>query len=223
MRLSDLRVLVGQALPDVKYNFLFYNYSMQEYRRISEENQQRAHKIIEDLRIIPLWQEIGAEVNLVGSLRTGLLVKHRDIDFHVYTKEVSLAESFSVILKLSKMQGVRRFCFKNLLDTDEQCLEWHLTYTDADKKDWQIDIIHMPKGSKYDGYFEKFAERLLSVMTDEERETILRLKYETPDDDKIAGVEYYRAVIEGKVRTLEEFNRWCAENPLTGISEWMPN
>lgn len=81
----------------------------------------------------------------------------------------------------------------------------------------------MSKGSKYDGYFEKFAERLLSVMTDEERETILRLKYETPDDDKIAGVEYYRAVIEGKVRTLEEFNRWRAENSLTGISEWMPN
>ena len=119
---------------------------MQEYRRISEENQQSAYKIIDDLRIIPLWQEIGAEVNLVGSMKTGLLVKHRDIDFHVYTKEVSLAESFSVILKLSKMQGVRRFSFKNLLETDEQCLEWHLTYTDDTGNDWQIDIIHMAKG-----------------------------------------------------------------------------
>ena len=195
---------------------------MQEYRRISEENQQSAHKIIENLRIIPLWQEIGAEVNLVGSMKTGLLVKHRDIDFHVYTKEVSLAESFSVILKLSKMQGVRRFSFKNLLDTDEQCLEWHLTYTDDTGNDWKIDIIHMPKGSRYDGYFEKFAERILAVMTEEERDTILRLKYETPEDEKIAGVEYYRAVIEGKVRTFEELSRWHSENPLTGISEWMP-
>ena len=58
---------------------------MQEYRRISESNQQKAHRILEDLSIISLWQDIGAEINLVGSLKTGLLCKHLDIDFHVYT------------------------------------------------------------------------------------------------------------------------------------------
>lgn len=80
----------------------------------------------------------------------------------------------------------------------------------------------MPKGSRYDGYFENFAKRLCEIMTEEERLAILRLKYETPDDEKIAGVEYYRAVIEGGVRTFEDFGRWRGENSLEGVLDWMP-
>ena len=195
---------------------------MQEYRRISESNQQKAHRILEDLSIISLWQDIGAEINLVGSLKTGLLCKHLDIDFHVYTEKVTIAESFSVILKICKNPRVKKFRFKNLLNTVENCLEWHLTYLDDNDNDWQIDIIHMPKGSRYDGYFENFAKRLCEVMTEEERLAILRLKYETPDDEKIAGVAYYRAVIEGGVRTFEDFGRWRGENSLEGVLDWMP-
>lgn len=195
---------------------------MEKYLQLACINQENARRVVTDLQIEKLWGEIGAEINLVGSLKSGLLCKHRDIDFHVYTEKVTIAESFSVILKICKNPRVKKFWFKNLLNTGEDCLEWHLTYLDDNGKDWQIDIIHMPKGSKHDGYFEKFAERLLTVMTDEERETILRLKYETPDDEKIAGVEYYRAVIEGKVRTFDELSRLHSENPLTGISEWMP-
>lgn len=80
----------------------------------------------------------------------------------------------------------------------------------------------MPKGSRYDGYFENFANRLCEIMTEEERFAILRLKYETPDCEKIAGVEYYRAVIEGGIRTFEDFCSWREENRLEGILDWMP-
>ena len=48
---------------------------------LAKRNQQKAWEIIEDTRIVRIWEGIGAKVNLVGSLRTGLLMKHRDIDF----------------------------------------------------------------------------------------------------------------------------------------------
>ena len=46
---------------------------------LARRNQQKARKIIEDTKIIPIWESIGARVNLVGSLSTGLLMKHLDI------------------------------------------------------------------------------------------------------------------------------------------------
>ena len=61
---------------------------------LAERNQQKARKIIEDTHIVRIWEGIGAKVNLVGSLRTGLLMKHRDIDFHIYTSPLKLADSF---------------------------------------------------------------------------------------------------------------------------------
>lgn len=181
-----------------------------------------AKNIIEKLQIVDLWQSVGAEINLVGSLKTGLLCKHCDIDFHVYSENVSIVESFYVILRIFKLGKFKKYNFKNLLNTEEECLEWHLIYIDDNHNEWQIDIIHMPFNSKYYGYFEKVAERILAVMTEEQRDIILKLKYETPDDEKISCIEYYRAVIEGGVKTFKDFIQWRNNNPLSGILEWMP-
>ena len=63
---------------------------------LAKRNQQKAWEIIEDTRIVRIWEGIGAKVNLVGSLRTGLLMKHRDIDFHIYTSPLDLSASFRV-------------------------------------------------------------------------------------------------------------------------------
>ena len=60
---------------------------------LARRNQQKARKIIEDTKIIPIWESIGARVNLVGSLSTGLLMKHLDIDFHIYTSQFSLCDT----------------------------------------------------------------------------------------------------------------------------------
>lgn len=195
---------------------------MENFKLFAVDNQKNANNIIEKLQIISLWQSIGAEINLVGSLKTGLLCKHCDIDFHVYSEKVSIVESFSVILRMLKLGKFKKYNFKNLLNTEEECLEWHLTYVDDSQNEWQIDVIHMPFNSKYHGYFEKVAERILAVMTEEQRDIILKLKYETPDDEKISGIEYYRAVIEGGVKTFKDFIQWRNNNPLSGILEWMP-
>ncbi|MCC8173302.1 MAG: phosphoglycerate mutase family protein, partial [Odoribacter sp.] len=52
---------------------------------ISQQNQALAWQIIEDTNIIKIWESIGAKVNLVGSLKSGLMMKNKDIDLHIYT------------------------------------------------------------------------------------------------------------------------------------------
>lgn len=54
------------------------------------------------------------------------------------------------------------------------------------------------------------------------RNTILRLKWETPEEEKIAGIEYYQAVIRDGVRDYDSFMKWRMGHPLTGVVEWMP-
>ena len=189
---------------------------------IAERNQQKAWEIVEKTNIIPIWESIGARINLVGSLRTGLLMKHRDIDFHIYTSTVTLADSFRAMEKLAENESVKRIEYVNLLHTGEACIEWHAWYQNTEGELWQIDMIHIQEGSRYDGYFEKVAERISSVLTEETKEGILRLKYETPDSEKIMGIEYYQAVIRDGVQSYPEFVEWRKQHPVTGVVEWMP-
>lgn len=189
---------------------------------IAQRNQQKAREIIKATNIISIWEGVGAKINLVGSLPTGLLMKHRDIDFHIYSSPLFLTDSFRAMAALAENPSIKKIECTNLLHTVEACVEWHAWYQDEDDELWQMDMIHIQGGSRYDGYFEKVAERISQVMTDEMRETILRLKYETPEEEKIIGVEYYRAVIEGGVRSYAELEEWRRRHPVTGVVEWMP-
>lgn len=189
---------------------------------IANKNQQIAWKVIEDSRIVSIWEGVGAEVNLVGSLRTGLLMKHRDIDFHIYSSPLNLSDSFRAMLKLAENPSIRKIEYTNLLHTVEACVEWHAWYQDVNNELWQIDMIHILKGSRYDGYFEKVAERLSAVLTDETRQAILKLKYETPETEKVIGVEYYQAVIRDGIRSYGDFEKWRKSHPVTGVIEWIP-
>lgn len=195
---------------------------MKQYLKESEANTRRAYEIIEDLNMVTAWRSIGAEVRPVGSLAMGLMMKHRDIDFHIYTPTLDPAVDFGVMAQLAGHKSVKRIEYVNLSETDEACIEWHAWIEDADKNLWQADMIHIRAGSRYDGYFEKMARRIVEVMTEEQRETILKLKYDTPDNEKIMGVEYYRAVIRDGVSTYPEFDRWRKDNPVDGIVEWIP-
>jgi len=189
---------------------------------LAKRNQQRAWEIIEDTRIVRIWEGMGAKVNLVGSLRTGLLMKHRDIDFHIYTSPLDLSASFRAMAELAENTSVKKIEYTNLLHTAEACIEWHAWYQDMEGELWQMDMIHIQEGSRYDGYFERVAERISAVLTDEMRLAILKLKYETPDTEKIMGVEYYQAVIQDGVRSYPEFEEWRRLHPAVGVVEWMP-
>lgn len=189
---------------------------------IAQINQHRAHEIIQELNLIPLWASINVEAHLVGSLRMGLLMKHLDIDLHLYSDPVSLADDFRIIARLAQNHRIKQIEYANLLDTEEACLEWHLHYEDPLNQMWQIDMIHILKGSRYDGYFEQMADRIVTALTDETRHTILQLKYETPESEKIMGIEYYQAVLRDGVKNYVEFETWRRQHPVTGIVTWMP-
>ena len=157
---------------------------MDKLSTLAAANQQRAQEVIRDSGIESIWRSVGAEPHLVGSLRTGLLMTHRDIDFHIYSSPLRVADSFAAMARLAENSRIRRI--------------------------------------EYDGYFERVADRIAAVLTDQTRETILRLKYETPETEKIMGIEYYQAVLRDGVRTYAEFEAWRAANPVTGVLEWMP-
>lgn len=195
---------------------------MQEYQQIAEINQKKAFEIIKKLQIMEIWQAHGAVINLVGSLKMGLMCKHHDIDFHIYTPKLDIQESFAAITELAAQPGVKKVEFANLLDCPDACLEWHIWYEDNNHEIWQLDLMHIRKGSAYDGYFEKVAQRIMQVITPEQRDTILKLKFATPEGQKIMGIEYYQAVIRDGVQTWEELTKWRGEHADQGIIEWMP-
>lgn len=126
-----------------------------KYIQLSQKQTERARMVISSLNLIEIWEKAGATINPVGSFRIGVLAKHRDIDFHIYTDSLDIGRSFAIIAELCRHKGIKKCTFANLAETDECCFEWHLYYEDDEAQTWQIDLIQIKKGSFYDGYFEK--------------------------------------------------------------------
>ncbi|MDO5571129.1 MAG: phosphoglycerate mutase family protein [Bacteroidales bacterium] len=190
--------------------------------KLSNNNQKKAWKIINYLDIINVWSSIGAKANLIGSLKMGLLMNHLDIDFHIYSDTINVEDSFKAMALLAKNPRIKKIEYVNNILTEEECIEWHAFYEDEEKRIWIIDMIHILKGSLYDGFFEKMAEKISACLNPEIKETIIRLKYETPDNIKIMGIEYYQAVIKDGIKNYKEFEDWRKLNPVNGIVTWMP-
>ncbi|WP_334096269.1 phosphoglycerate mutase family protein [Helicobacter typhlonius] len=191
-----------------------------DFLELAKENQQKAFEVIGQTKVLECWQSIGAEINLIGSLKMGLLCKHLDIDFHIYTPTLEVTRSFDAMAKLANNPKIIHIEYRNLLEEEDKCLEWHAFY--QDEQLWQIDMIHIVQGSKYAGYFERMAERILQIMSEAQKEQILKLKFETPDNLKIAGIEYYQAVLQEGITDFTEFMQWHKSRPQNAIVEWIP-
>lgn len=193
------------------------------YFEKAEEAAKRAYEVLEESRVASIWEGAGAEVRLVGSLKMGLLAKHRDIDLHVYSAGITEEQSFAVAAQMAKNPKVAEIKCLNGLNTDEHCIAWHLQYKMQENEIWQIDIIHIEKGSLYDGYFELMAERIMSRLTPEIKNAILAMKYETPDNEEIHGVEYYEAVIADGIRNIADLREWLKIRRAKPFYYWMPD
>lgn len=188
----------------------------------SQQLQQQAWSIIEETGVIKHWEAIGATINLVGSLKTGLLIKNRDIDFHIYTDPFKLADSFAAVAKLAENNRISDLSYTNLLEEEDKCIEWHASYQDQQGELWKIDMIHILKDSSFAGFFENVAERIATVLTTETREAILRIKNALPAEEQVMSIEVYQAVIEDGVRDIEGFWLWKSQHPQADIITWMP-
>lgn len=185
-------------------------------------NQQTAWKILEHTGIIPAWERIGATVHLVGSLKSGLLAKSKDIDLHIYTDKLDIAESFSVIQELAERLSLKEVQYKNLIQTEEECIEWHALYEDEKLNSWKFDMIHIRRNSKYDGVVENVTTAIMNRLTPEIKKTILQIKFDVPDGVMIPGIEIYHAVFTGGIRSYEELEQYRKTNPLINSLDWMP-
>ena len=185
-------------------------------------DQARAWDVVRETRVVDLWEELGAEVNLVGSLRTGLLIGHRDIDFHLYTDPFDLGIGFQAMGRLAQNQRIIKVTYKNVL-AEEGCVEWHAWYQEPDGNPWQIDIIHLRRDSIYAGQMERVAERIAAALTKETRDAILSIKRVLPPQPKIMGIEVYQAVMADGVRTLDEMLAWKERRgDAYAVLDWMP-
>lgn len=185
-------------------------------------NQEKARQVLEQSGIVGIWKDAGCRVNLIGSLRMNLLASHRDIDLHVYSSGITTEKSFAVVAKIAENPKVVEIKCINGLHTDEHCIAWHVFYKADGGEMWQFDIIHIEEGTEYDGYFERMADRIVEVMTPEQRDTILRLKFETPEGKDYHGVEYYEAVIADGIVTISEFEDWVADHRRKAPYYWIP-
>ena len=152
----------------------------------------------------------------------GLLVTHNDIDLHVYSKNITEESTFAIAAKMSALPGVIDITSINGLHTDEHCMAWHVKYRSKEGDEWKFDIIHIEEGTEYDGFFENMAERIIATVTDSQRNTILRLKFETPENEIIHGVEYYEAVIADNVDSLDKLRTWIVEHRKKPHYYWIP-
>ena len=151
----------------------------------------------------------------------GLLASHKDIDLHVYSKGITEESSFAIASQIAKLPDVIEIKCINGLHTDEHCIAWHIFYK-YEEDIWQIDVIHIEEGTEYDGYFERMADRIVEVMTPNQKETILRLKFETRSDKDYHGVEYYEAVIADGISNMAEFEEWVIEHRKKPMYYWIP-
>lgn len=189
---------------------------------LSALTARRAEAVLAASDLIALWRRNGADPHPVGSLRMGLMMKHRDIDLHVYSERLDTASSFAAVAQLAEHPACGRITCLNLLREVDACIQWQVEWRDEEGDTWAIDLIHMRHGSPWEGHFERMADRIRALATPEEREAILRLKYETPDEAHVPGIAYYMAVLRDGIRTRDAFERWRAVHPLEGIVDWMP-
>ncbi len=195
---------------------------MENILQLAELNQRKAREVVARSGVVGVWEELGMKVNLVGSLRTGLLMKHRDIDFHVYSDNPRWSDGLAAMQLMTTGGRVTRIQCADLMETEEKCFEYHVWYKDDENQLWQLDMIHIQSRSRFDGWFERVADRITARLTPETRLTILALKNETPEDEKIMGIEYCRAVLEDGVRTYDEFTAWRKNHTPESNIDWMP-
>lgn len=184
-------------------------------------NKEKALMVLSESGIAEVWKSNGCRVNPVGSLRMELLASHRDIDLHVYSKGITEENSFATAAQIAKIPEVTEIKCINGLHTDEHCMAWHILYQ-HDGEIWQFDVIHIEEGTQYDGYFERMADRIKETMTPAQKETILRLKFDTPPTKDYHGVEYYEAVIADGIDNMTDFEIWIDEHRRKPPYYWIP-
>ncbi|GAA0221668.1 hypothetical protein GCM10010492_19730 [Saccharothrix mutabilis subsp. mutabilis] len=168
-----------------------------------DELQAEAEDVLAALELVPALSALGRPVR-VGSSALGLMVR-RDIDITVVVPKLDMAPVASLGATLANHPDVRTVQIRDDTghwNTDPDYPDglylgvtygqgWNLDVWFVDEPDRQPDLRHVAT----------FPARL----TAETRAAILRVKQDYP---QYRSLELYEAVLDGGVRTVEEYLRW---------------
>ncbi len=197
---------------------------MESVENISKENLEKAFEIIAELKIKEIWEKLDSTCNLVGSVSSGLLMSRLDIDFHVYSDEFSIEKSFNAVAQISRNPKIKEVTYRNLLDVEDMCLEWHLSYQETPGRIWTIDIMHIKNESAYVGVIERVTGKIKAALTGKTKQTILEIKWEcNRQKEQARGIDIYQAVIGEGIETFEDFKNWNRTRKKEAISLWEPD
>lgn len=107
---------------------------------MADANQWRAREIIKKTNVIEIWKSVGAKINLIGSLRMRLLMKHRDIDFRIYTNPFNLADSFKALVRLAEDKHIKQITYFNFLEEKDTCVQWRKAHSVEGIIEWMPQL-----------------------------------------------------------------------------------
>jgi hypothetical protein len=113
--------------------------------------------------------------------------------------------------------------FVNALNTPDKAIYWQLRYRNDDCVDWKIDMWSAP--DDYDlPRGESFVQPMKESLTDETRLAILTLKEARSAGrlPEVISIDLYRAVLDGGVRTPDQFQQWLKSNQVGVLTDWKP-
>jgi hypothetical protein len=146
-----------------------------------------------------------------------------DIDMEVYCTDLKIEHGFQVLTQCAGNPRVTSAQFVNGLHTPDKALYWQLRYRDDEGVEWKVDMWSAP-----DDYAlprgEDFVQPMKDALTPETRAAILTLK-----EARVAGqlpmflsVDLYRAVLDGGVRTPDQWRAWQQTHETGVLTGWKP-
>jgi len=189
--------------------------------RRAEQRRRTAEAILRDLDLMNRWQRFGRPV-LVGALSFNVAVAP-DIDMEIYCPELKIEHGFQVLSQCALNPRVLSAQFLNGLKTPDKAIYWQLRCRGDDGDEWKIDMwsapedYALPRGEDFIGPMKK-------ALTPETRTAILTIK-----EARAAGklpmflsVDLYRAVLEGGVRTPDQWRAWQQAHETGVLTDWKP-
>jgi hypothetical protein len=185
-----------------------------ELLRQQAELQAEADGVEVDLQLAALLEPLGEPVR-VGSAALGLMV-WRDLDLTVVCKELALEAVAAVGAHLAAHARVRQVTFRN--DTGHwntnpsypDGLYLGVEYRSPARHDWKLDIWFVDQPDRQPDLAH--LRWIPAQLCPETREAILLIKSgwaSRPDYGKrVTSVDIYTAVLTGRVRTREDFEKW---------------
>ena len=174
--------------------------------------RDEAFEVLRELNLLDLLKKHG-RAELVGSVALDLIVKP-DIDFHLFTKDPDLLrkvnEVYSILLEHPKICEIR------ISDYRPNGVKIGIDQYRGEYRSWDIDIWISDKPESI--AFEQ-TKTILSKLTAQNRQGIIAIKQHYYKLGKLRNglsLKIYNAVLDHKVRNIDDFERYLASTDIEG-------